>query len=80
MSEIVVRFAGGATPEQGGLVASIGTQHTRRCVVAGGKFAPCSCGAEELWQQFTGANGADPWAAISRWAAQTEPVGGGGNQ
>jgi hypothetical protein len=65
MSEIVVRFAGQATADRGAIVARIGTVHAPSCPAWLQARKACTCGAEELWQQFTGANGADPWAAIS---------------
>jgi hypothetical protein len=71
VSEIVVRFAGHATANRGAIVARIGTVHAPSCPAWLQARKACTCGAEELWAQLVGANGADPWAAISRWAANS---------
>jgi len=71
VSEIVVRFAGPATANRGAIVARIGTVHAANCPAWLTAQKACSCGAEELWQQFTAANDGDPWSAIGRWAEST---------
>jgi hypothetical protein len=74
MSEILVRFAGGATATEGGIVARIATIHAPSCPAWLQPRTGCNCGAEKLWRRFIDTDGADPWAAISRWAERTGQV------